>query len=754
MATKKYLDNVGLQDVASHVNSRLKTVTEMPLTANLGATRLYTGNDTLTYKKGHIYQMTATEQNLLQFSAETTTYFMAEDGTITSTAPTSYTPSVENVPFTDDETGKYLMYSAGNNRLIQRTPDDTEIINNVVTVNFTKIKNNVNPWWTEGSATGSYDDRAIRNVQLVAITAWVDITSSAGIKTVTEMPSQPDDGEVVIYLGEDGTYTKNHLYQAEYASFYGWRYAHSYVFTKSATPSVGDNTYYQDNSGKYILSDDTVTSVGEGTITVNTTEYSRYDSSDANVILWNDITATVTVDQTFDGESTNPQSGTAVAEAVENKLDKKSTIPVDPDEVPFMYVGADDGYFKEGHVYQYSKTPVIVLAATELSEEVLNAHLDIFDYSGEVGVLETWTVKSGLQIFAKINDGTKGLLSKIEFNSGTTWIVYNPSETALTSGDTVELSKDTGWLDLSDFQNRELSTPITVDGVQETTVEGALGAINQAIENIPAVITPKGSVAFDNLPSIQGTFAQVTPAGTENPSEEGWYEKSNGHYSLSADEEVDSEKTYYEKTGDTTVQLGWMYNISTAFTTNEDFIEGSGHNFGSGHNVTAVEFSSGVLKWDVMSGDIDLSSYETSWTGTRAAWDLLSSAEKAKYTIVNFTDDVASGQMIVTDAVTEGDYNCVTSNAVAKHIVVEEWTNTNTVTIPANGYTAIDTEIPSTKTGYSLVGVFCGISDLDGIATNYRLFVGKVRITFVNGYNAAQTIPVGGCMTKIIWIKN
>ena len=601
MATKKYLDETGLSTVAGHVNSRLKTVTTMPPTADENAVRLYVGPDTINFKKGHIYQMTATEQNLLQFSSETTTYFMAEDGTITSTAPTSYTPSVENVPFTDDETGKYLMYSAGNNRLIQRTPDDTEVINNVVTVNFTKIKNHVNPWWTEGSATGSYDDRAIRNVQLVAITAWVDITGSGGIKTVETMPSSPSDKEVVIYIGESGlVYTQYHIYQ--------------------------------------------------------------YNASEDE---WNDITAIVEVDQTFDGESTNPQSGTAVAEAVADKLDKKSTIPLDPDEVPFMYVGADDGYFKEGHVYQFSKTPIILLDATEPTEEILNGLTDIFTYSGEVGVLETWTVKSGLKVYCQINDGTKGLLSKIEFNSATTWIVYNPDETALTSGDTIELSKDTGWLDLSDFQHRELTTPITVEGIQETTVEGALGAINQAIENIPAVITPKGSVAFDNLPSIQGTFAQVTPEGTENPSEEGWYEKSNGHYSLTADEEVDPEKTYYEKTGDTTVQLGWMYNISTAFTTNEDFIEGSGHNFGSGHNVTAVEFTSGVLKWDVMSGDIDLSSYETSWTGTKAAWDLLSSAEKAKYTIVSFTDDVASGQMIVTDAVTKGDLNPVTSNAVA-----------------------------------------------------------------------------------------
>jgi len=44
------------------------------------------------------------------------------------------------------------------------------------------------------------------------------------------------------------------------------------------------------------------------------------------------------------------------------------------------------------------------------------------------------------------------------------------------------------------------------------------------------------------------TYGAVTPAGSENPSEEGWYELSEGKYVLSQDETVDSEKTYYEKT--------------------------------------------------------------------------------------------------------------------------------------------------------------------------------------------------------------
>lgn len=56
MAQKKYLDQDGLAEVASYVNSRLKTVTEMPSSASNEAVRLYIGETTSDFTKGHIYQ--------------------------------------------------------------------------------------------------------------------------------------------------------------------------------------------------------------------------------------------------------------------------------------------------------------------------------------------------------------------------------------------------------------------------------------------------------------------------------------------------------------------------------------------------------------------------------------------------------------------------------------------------------------------------------------------------------------------------
>lgn len=69
MAEKKYLDYNGLQDVAGHVNTRLKTVTSIPVSADNGAVRLYVGTTTDTYIRGHIYQYNSTDSEWVDITS-------------------------------------------------------------------------------------------------------------------------------------------------------------------------------------------------------------------------------------------------------------------------------------------------------------------------------------------------------------------------------------------------------------------------------------------------------------------------------------------------------------------------------------------------------------------------------------------------------------------------------------------------------------------------------------------------------------
>lgn len=65
------------------------------------------------------------------------------------------------------------------------------------------------------------------------------------------------------------------------------------------------------------------------------------------------------------------------------------------------------------------------------------------------------------------------------------------------------------------------------------------------------------------------------------------------------------------------------------------------------------------------NGATTLAISQRTFTGTQAEWDGLTVDEKAKYEIVNITDDTVSDIVTVVDSVTPNDMNPVTSNAVA-----------------------------------------------------------------------------------------
>lgn len=55
------------------------------------------------------------------------------------------------------------------------------------------------------------------------------------------------------------------------------------------------------------------------------------------------------------------------------------------------------------------------------------------------------------------------------------------------------------------------------------------------------------SMDGDESEAVGYTYTAVSPVGTENPSEEGWYVLVGDNYRLTSDIEVDSNVTYYER---------------------------------------------------------------------------------------------------------------------------------------------------------------------------------------------------------------
>jgi hypothetical protein len=59
--------------------------------------------------------------------------------------------------------------------------------------------------------------------------------------------------------------------------------------------------------------------------------------------------------------------------------------------------------------------------------------------------------------------------------------------------------------------------------------------------------------------------------------------------------------------------VGYVYDVTDAFVTTNDFVEGAGHNYPAGTNVVVIEVAGEptAYKYDVMSGFVDLSDYVT-----------------------------------------------------------------------------------------------------------------------------------------------
>lgn len=72
---------------------------------------------------------------------------------------------------------------------------------------------------------------------------------------------------------------------------------------------------------------------------------------------------------------------------------------------------------------------------------------------------------------------------------------------------------------------------------------------------------------------------------------------------------------------------GYVYNVTDAFTTTADFIEGAGHSYPAGTNVVCVEHSTGTYMWDCLTGAVDLSAYWTSSSGKANTLEAMTVAE-------------------------------------------------------------------------------------------------------------------------------
>ena len=115
------------------------------------------------------------------------------------------------------------------------------------------------------------------------------------------------------------------------------------------------------------------------------------------------------------------------------------------------------------------------------------------------------------------------------------------------------------------------STP--AGGSQNTTVmEEIAYQVNEAKKQILGVDNQSSiQSAYDTIVELanilggtEASYSEVTPEGTENPSEEGWFEDVAGDYVATSDTSVQGGKTYYQN--DAAAVAGLISKVNTLMT--------------------------------------------------------------------------------------------------------------------------------------------------------------------------------------------
>ena len=179
-----------------------------------------------------------------------------------------------------------------------------------------------------------------------------------------------------------------------------------------------------------------------------------------------------------------------------------------------------------------------------------------------------------------------------------------------------------------------------ITGLEAGTVEAALAELLGKIQALPSSIVPKGTKAFAGLDPTTDLVA---------------------------------------------ANVGFMYNISDAFETTSDFVEGAGHAIPAGANVYIANPSTGVYKYDIFAGMYDLSGYAlksemsvTPGTGTDADKTTIQLKSGTTATVLTQHQDISGKADLVASATSgnlaglDGNGNLTDSGIAATDITTKD----------------------------------------------------------------------------------
>ena len=149
-------------------------------------------------------------------------------------------------------------------------------------------------------------------------------------------------------------------------------------------------------------------------------------------------------------------------------------------------------------------------------------------------------------------------------------------------------------------------------------LQGKVAALESSVGTKDEGSSITSTNLWDALEEIKSAY-EVADAAINSNLTENYYNKTETDSKI--DEKISSKLgSTYKPAGSiefaslptpSATEEGKVYNISDAFTTDDNFVEGSGKQYPAGTNIVCINTTEEEYKWDVLSGFVDLSAYET-----------------------------------------------------------------------------------------------------------------------------------------------
>lgn len=329
--------------------------------------------------------------------------------------------------------------------------------------------------------------------------------------------------------------------------------------------------------------------------------------------------------------SDNQFTGTFAYEAAE-----VSTLPVNPDDGDIIrWIGSDTTTLTKGSYYQYKSSDTSwhpLLAKTVIVPTAYQYQISVTNESGNESNVETVTVTAlctNISDIVHSHEHYKDLyvekLSAINANIGmisqggmgsfenmmNCWalsdltaedsgVAGGVKQGTFRVGDENEYFRVTPYLNPDSPSGRSYKIELKAGNIELTTTNDGNLDFTSGTYVYNDTRTGRLALAPNGISAQRLVYAEVTPAGTENPSVNGWYVLVNGVYVKTLDQVVDQTKTYYEEKWETMSMVTADQNgnmiISNDPSQNPDFgfqVSGDVYHFDDSLNPTDEEVGTG-----------------------------------------------------------------------------------------------------------------------------------------------------------------